>query len=170
LAKQAKTAPAATKSAVILEIFSANPAATLKEVKAELTARGVKASEALINKVKYGQARSGGKKRKTARGAKANGRGAKAAAIRKVLGEVGHTTRSRDVIAMLAEQGVKVSAAQVSALRSKLKPSAARGRATVTAHAVSFSHLLAAKQLAEKLGGVNAARSALESLAQLLES
>ena len=168
MAKQTKTAPAATKSAVILEIFAAQPDATVKAVKAELTARGVKASEALINKIKYSPQRTGGKKKKAARRGKASARGSKAAAIRKVFDEAGLEARTRDVIATLAGRGVKVSAAQVSALRSTAKPG--KRRQASTAHAVSFEHLLAAKQLAEQLGGVDAARSALESLAQLLDS
>jgi hypothetical protein len=97
-----------SKSDAIREVLAKQPGATVNEIAAALKSRRVKASVALISKIKYGQkpAKRGGK----------------------------------------------------------------RGRPTANGsmHTVSLEHLLAAKHLAEKLGGVEAAREALASFAKLM--
>jgi arginine repressor len=166
LAKQKAKAIATSKSDVIREILKARQSASVKEIRAELDERGVKASDALINKIKYGRNGNGAKK---SRGRKAGSSASKADAIRNMLGEMGNEARSRDIIAALAKRGMAVSSAQVSTLRKTLHSS----RSSTTSgsmHSVSLDHLLAAKNLAERLGGIDAARQALASLARLLET
>jgi hypothetical protein len=119
----------------------------------------------LINKLKY--TRKPGSAAKTSR----SGGASKADAIRMKFDQMGRDARPRDVIAALLSEGVKVTSAQVSMLRSRLPKNGSaangspRGKAT---SAVSFEHLLAAKQLAERLGGIDNARQALESFARLV--
>ena len=145
-------------------MLKANSKANVKEVQAVLKERGVKASDALVNKVKYGRngaARKPGKKSKG--GAKVN----KAEAIRGAWSELGSDARPRDVIALLALRRVKVSSAQVSTLR---KSAVGRRNAGSAAGVVPFEHLVAAKALAARLGGIEHARQALNNLARLLEA
>jgi arginine repressor len=160
-----KRTPAATprKSDVIREILKSQPKATVKEVRAALQERGVKASDALINKIKYGRKTSGKKTR--SRGANGSS-GTKADAIRGVFGEMGAKARARDVVATLAARGIKVTSAQVSTLRKTID--SRRGKAS-TAYSVSLDHLMAAKALAQRLGGIAVAQRALESLAKLTD-
>ena len=63
MAKKTATAKpaAANKSTAIREILAAKPKANVKEVQAELQKRGIKASDALVNKIKYSKGRAGGK-------------------------------------------------------------------------------------------------------------
>jgi hypothetical protein len=165
LAKHSANAKTPTKSDVIREILKAQPGAAVKEIRVTLHERGVKASDALINKIKYGRHRTNGKKPRRRRKSHANG--SKADAIRGMLDTMGKEARSRDVIAALAKRGMAVSSAQVSTLRKK----AHRGRAVpaLAAYAVSLDQLVAAKNLADRLGGIDVARHALASLAKLMD-
>jgi hypothetical protein len=167
LAKKRPATKTATKSEVIREILGPQLSATVKEVRDELEKRGVKASDALINKIKYGR----GKKRggKSARGRRSGVTGpSKADAIRNMFDELGLQARSRDVISTLAQRGVVVTSAQVSTLRKthSLHPQASSSYAST----VPYEHLQAAKSLADRLGGIENARHALASLAKLLEN
>ena len=165
MAKKKSSTAVASKSDAIREVLATQPSATVKEIKAKLQAKGVKASDALVNKIKYGRKRAGAKK--TRRGRKSNSGVSKADAIRNMFGEMGRNARPRDIIATLKKRGVVVTSAQVSTLRHKLPRSGSpRARA---AGAVSFDHLIAAKHLAKRLGGITNARQALESLATLVE-
>jgi len=85
-----------------------------------------------------------------------------------MLGKLGSKARPRDVISALADQGIVVSSAQVSTLRKSPKRRA--GVAVASTTSVSLEHLLAAKNLAERVGGIDAARQALASLAKILDS
>jgi hypothetical protein len=169
LVKKKTVSTAPRKSDVIREIIKARPKATVKEIRAELQERKVQASDALINKIKYGR-RAGSRKTAASKLASRNGakhgHGSKAAAIRGAFAELGRSARARDVVATLASRGIKVSPAQVSTLR-KSAPRRASAAGTSSAHSVSLAQLLAAKQLAEQLGGIEAAQKALDSLAQL---
>lgn len=161
--KKKTPAAAPRKSDVIREILKSQPKATVKDVRAALQERGVKASDALINKIKYG--RKPAAKKSRARGLNGSA-GTKADAIRGVFGQMGAKARSRDVVAALAARGIKVSSAQVSTLRKTI----GSGRAKVaTTYLVSLDHLMAAKALARRLGGIAVAQRALESLAKLTE-
>lgn len=162
----AKKKPAAStsKSDSIRAVLAAKPNATVKEIKAELDARGVAASIALINKLKYDRKR-GTKDKKPRR---TRGGVSKADAIRAKFDQLGYDARPRDVIAALKSEGVKVTSAQVSMLRAKLSTNGKATKSPASASSVPFEHLVAAKQLADRLGGINRARAALESFAKLV--
>jgi len=148
------TVKTGSKSDAIRAILKKQPGATLQAVQEALKKEGVKASNALVNKIKYGR---NGTKRSTRREGTS-----KAEAIRQTWGELGTHARPRDVIAHLAERGVKVSSAQVSILRQK------SAGAAPAASSVSLEHLLAAKGLVEQLGSLQTARAALSSLARIM--
>jgi hypothetical protein len=82
--------------------------------------------------------------------------------------------KAADVVAALAEQGIQVSTALIYALKGKGRSK--RGRAKTTRGApkttpgngkFSLETLLAAKKLADGMGGVDKAREALALLAKL---
>ncbi len=144
-----------TKSSVIRGIIENNPQAPPKEIQALLKQQGVKASSALVNKIKYGRMKKKGGKGRTGPN--------KADSIRQAWQDLGRHSRPRDIIAHLATQGVEVSSAQVSTLRGKNGYGARRAD-----HVLSLDNLLAAKQFVAKLGSIEVAREALASLARLL--
>lgn len=166
MAKKTVSNKSANKSDAIREILKEQPKAKVKEIRAALQQRGVKASDALINKIKYGRKPAGANGK--ARGRRRGSATSKADAIRSMLGKLGAKARPRDVIAALAERGVSVSSAQVSTLR-KSSPRRAGAGDFSAAGAVPLDHLLAAKGLAERLGGIRVAQAALASLAKILE-
>ena len=104
------------KSDAIREIFKKRTNASVKEVQTALHSRGIKASDALINKLKYGRGTNGAVK-KSAKGRKRGAKVNKAEAIRGAWGELGVSSRPRDVIALLASRRIIVTSAQVSTLR-----------------------------------------------------
>ena len=85
----------------------------------------------------------------------------------------------KDVEAALAKEGIKVTAALVSTVKSnakakgKPKKAAAKKKVAATKPAasdeISLSALLGAKKLAQQLGGVEAAKKAINALAQLTD-
>jgi uncharacterized protein YneF (UPF0154 family) len=166
LAKKKTTTRTGSKSDAIRAVIAAHPKATRTEIKAKLQARGVKASDALVNKVKYDRKRTGAKA--TSKGRKNSKGVSKADAIRNMFGAMGLDARPRDIIAALKARGVVVTSAQVSTLRSKLSKDGSGVGPTVGE--VSLAHLMAAKQLAARLGGIASARQALDSLAELVEA
>jgi hypothetical protein len=95
----------------------------------------------------------------------------KAQAIRDQFAVLGAGARPKDVIAALAEKGIKVSSAQVSniksGLRGKRKKKGGRRAQTSVNGAVSLAALLEAKRLAKRMGGVEAAKRALDVLVRL---
>lgn len=168
MAKKKATAPSVSKSDAVRELLAAHPNAGVKEIKTKLEAKGISVSVALISKLKYS--------RQPARGRKASrrtGGASKADAIRVKFDQLGRDARPRDVIAALKSEGVTVTSAQVSMLRNKASKLGATKNGSSRGHvsgAVSYEHLLAAKQLAERLGGVENARQALESFARLVSA
>jgi uncharacterized protein YneF (UPF0154 family) len=163
LAKKKSSTGRVSKSDAIRAVIAVNPNATLKEIKTKLQARGVKASDALVNKVKYDRKRNGAQAtRKVRKGA------SKADAIRNMFAEMGLDARPRDIIAALKSRGIVVTSAQVSTLRSKLSKNGSVLRPAVGE--VSLAHLMAAKQLAARLGGIENARQALDTLAELVKA
>ena len=92
----------------------------------------------------------------------------KAQAIRDVLKTMGNDAAPKDVIAQLATQKIEVSAAQVSNVKADIRRKEGgfmplgRGKGALT-----LESLKEAKHLADKLGGVDQARRALEALASL---
>jgi hypothetical protein len=164
LAKRRKNTKTVSKSSAIRDVLKRRPGATTKEVQAALKERGVKASDALVNKIKYGRKQPAAGKTSPSRG---SSRPSKADAIRSAWKELGASARPRDVILVLAKRGVTASSAQVSTLRRSLPGRRAHGNST--AASASLDHLMAAKDLAKRLGGIEAAQSALANLARLME-
>jgi arginine repressor len=173
------------KTEMTRQYVAKHPTAGLKEIVDALKAEGVKISRSLAGKIKYGA--SGPKKGRRSqkpglRATSANGaeRGSKAEAIRSAARSIGRKVRPRDVIAMLKEQGVDVSSAQVSTtLKAMGMKRTGRGRkprvvaaaiarkAPASSGRVSLDDLIAAKRLVEKLGGIEQARTAMSALAKL---
>lgn len=175
--------PGANKTEMTRKYVAKHPSAGLKEIVEALQGQGVKISRSLASKIKYGPSapKKGRRPQKTSRktGA-ANGteRGSKAEAIRSAAKSLGKTVRPRDVIAMLEEQGITVTSAQVSTtlkqmgMRRKRAGRKARVAAAVRPSAansdrVLLDDLIAAKRLVEQLGGIEQARTAIEALAKL---
>jgi hypothetical protein len=165
LAKRRSSTKTVSKSDVIRKILKRHSEATVAEVRTVLKRRGLKASDALINKIKYGRRETDTNKKPVARSA-GNAQVSKADAIRNAWSELGHHARPRDVISVLAQRGVSVSSAQVSTLR---KSPRRHGRGSAEATSVSLDHLLAAKTLVDRLGSIDVARTALANLARLVE-
>jgi arginine repressor len=163
-----------------------HPAAGLKEIVEALNAEGVTISRSLAGKIKYGPstAKKGHRPKRssvrassqTASGAE---RGSKAEAIRSAAKSLGKKVRPRDVIAMLQEQGITVTSAQVSTTLKKMGMRRTRGgkpqiavaamvrNAPTSSDRVLLDDLLAAKRLVEKLGGIEQAKTAISALAKL---
>ena len=165
MAKKKTTRSNGNKSDVIRGILKKNPKANVKAVQATLRKRGIKASDALVNKIKYGRGTNGAAR--SAKRGKGRGNVNKADAIRGAWRELGLNARPRDVIALLASRGLTVTSAQVSTLRKSAK-AGRRAGSVALAHGVPYEHLLEAKGLAARLGGVENARAALDSFAELV--
>jgi hypothetical protein len=94
--------------------------------------------------------------------------GSKAQAIRDEFAAQGATARPKNVIAALKAKGISVSSAQVSNIKAGLrKPGRKAHAGHGTNGTISLTSLLEAKKLAERLGGVEVARQAIEALAKL---
>ena len=84
--------------------------------------------------------------------------------------------KPKDVVTALSEQGVTVTPAFVSTLRSNdkrkgRKGPGRRGRpagSTKSASSVGIDSLVQAKKLIDKMGGINQARQALDALSKIL--
>lgn len=150
----------------------------VKQIKQALSEQGIEVSEALISKVKY---RTGGAK-KGKRGRRSSGAGGdvnKSEAIRSVYRELGPKTRTKDVVAALAEKGITVAPAQVSTVKAHMRARRKARREEMGGElfavsskrgvggAISAEDLLVAKRLAEQLGGVERLKTALAVLDQL---
>jgi hypothetical protein len=94
----------------------------------------------------------------------------KAAKIRDAFSTLGKDARPKDVIAVLAKKRVRVSSAQVSAIKSKLGNGNNRIRqSSQSGDSVSLDALLVAKSFVDSVGTVAAARAALDALARIVE-
>lgn len=174
------------RSEATRKYIAAHPAASPTEIVEGLKAEGVEVSVSLASKIKYDPSRKGGgkkvRKKKVAatKAASRNGageRGEKAEAIRAAARSIKGKVRPRDVISMLAEQGIKVTPAQVSTTLKKMgMRKTKRGRkpgrpaaSTRAAHSASITieDLIAAKKLVNQLGSVEAASKAISALARL---
>ena len=95
-------------------------------------------------------------------------RGEKSAAIRDYLA-ANPGTKTKDVVAALKQQGIRVSGQMVSTLKGKFSGGPARKRAAAKKNrSPSIEDLIEAKKLADRLGGVDKARAAIAVLAKLL--
>lgn len=98
--------------------------------------------------------------------------GANAQAIRDTFAKLGRKAKPSEVIADLKGQGITASYSQVSTIRKSVfkrgpKPGGASTRAVAAVDSISVKHLVEAKKLAEKLGGIEAVRHALSALSKL---
>ena len=162
LAKKKTPAAGPRKSDVIREILKSQSKATVKDVRLALEERGVKASDALINKIKYGRKPAA----KKTRGSNGSG-GSKADAIRGLFEEMGVNTRARDIVATLLRGGIKVTPAQVSTLRKRRWQRPCKGRDGLLGLARALN---GGQGLGQQLGGIAVAKRALESLAKLTDN
>lgn len=181
------------KSAAIREYLSSNPDAKPAEVVAALKEKGVDVKPGLVGLVKYAKsgkkaARRGKPGRKPGRKpgqaprvAKATKGGNKSDAVRAYLAD-NPDASPVTVAAALKKQGLKISVSLASAVKYAKKgkkagrPKSRRdpGRPTMSAAtrassngALNLEVLVEAKRLAERLGGIDAAREALALLAKL---
>src|SRR5262249_30476771 len=93
LAKRRAATAVVNKSDAIRGILKQRPQATMKEIQSALKERGIKASDALVNKIKYGRKSSGNKK--TTAGRSQRAMASKADAIRNAWNELGAGARPR---------------------------------------------------------------------------
>ena len=89
----------------------------------------------------------------------------KSQAIRDMFEELGPDARGKDVVAALKQKRIAVSPAQVSNIKQTLGKKKGRGRPRKSG--LDVDTLLDAKQFAEKVGGVEQASLALQTLAKL---
>jgi transposase len=161
-----------SKSSSIRDALKATPDKSGGDIAKEL---GV--STALVYKVKARmsrkKSRASGKKAAVAK--KSAAETSKAQMIRDVAKELGKKVRPRDVVAKLAEKGVKVSSPQVSVT---LRAAGYRRKRRGMKAAVAVSHpasgnglnveaLVAAKALIAKVGSVETAEEAIKVLKKL---
>src|SRR5262245_8856766 len=105
------------------------------------------------------------KKRTRRRGPREN---SKAQAIRDQFASLGAKARPKDVIAALKAKGIVVSSAQVSNIKASQRKGKSRGKAARAADGTfTLEALVDAKKLADRLGGVEAARELLDALSRL---
>jgi hypothetical protein len=154
-----------SKSDIVRAYIKGRPTATATEVvKGVKREHGVKVSLALVSLIKRGS-------KSTAPAASSNGTN-KAEQIRQVAKSLGGKVRPRDIVAKLGDQGVTVSAAQVSGVLAAMgMKRRRRGRrpavVETVASTLTLESLLAAKKLVQQLGGVEAAKTAVDALAKL---
>lgn len=94
----------------------------------------------------------------------------KAQAIRDELKVMGNDASPKEVIARLKKKKIAVSPAQVSNVKASLRKGSngsSRGRKKASTATVSIAGLFEAKRLIDVAGGVNEARAALDTLAEL---
>lgn len=178
-----------SKSQLVREFLAKSPNASVGEIISHFKAKGITISVALANKVKYARRELGTGARPAAKTAEApvkrkRGRppgkakaphGMKVNAIRQAFAEHGLNTRPVDVVRMLKEQGIEVTAGQVSATRRKLKKERRLAKAAAAAQApkpekasgVTLDALKAVREAALKLGGIARTRELLEVLSSL---
>lgn len=178
-----------TKSDLVRNYIAQRPQASVKEIVESLKQQGTSVSIALASKIKYDRMRKStgrgpGRGRKPA-AATNNGSasGTKADAIRQMAGSMERPVRPRDLVAAMAAQGVQVSSAQVSqvlrgmGMRRRRRggrrvaregaPTTRQTAASSASRSISLDSLIAAKKLADQLGGVDAAKQAVDALARL---
>ena len=153
------------KSDVVRKYLSRSPRSTVLEVVRGIKREfGVDVSVATV---------ANAKRQAAAAPATSSNGTSKADRIRRTAKSMGGKVRPRDVIAALRDEGVDVTSAQVSTvLRSmgmKRRGRGGRRPAVVerVASTLTLESLLAAKHLVERLGSVEAAKTAVDALARL---
>ncbi|HWB10704.1 MAG TPA: hypothetical protein VG826_15855 [Pirellulales bacterium] len=163
-----------SKSDVVRAYINRRPNATATEVVRGIKREaGIDVSIALAAKIKRETAAAPASSAGASKARASKAGASKAEQIRQVAGSMGGRVRPRDVIATLAEQGVKVSSAQVSTvLRTMGMKRRRRGRRPAAAiesmaSTLTLDSLLAAKRLVSQLGSIEAAKTAVDALAKL---
>jgi hypothetical protein len=175
-----------SKSDIVREYLKGHPTAPVTQIVGDLKQYGI--SQALAQKIKYKDGAGRGRRPRKARAAAPSSFSSNSAAtseskadsIRRVAQGMGKRVRPRDVIAALRAEGTDVSFAQVGqVLRTMGMRRRRRGRRAAderttagrASHAastpLSLEALIAAKKLADQLGGVQAAKQAMDALARL---
>lgn len=180
------------KSQAIREYLAEHPEATPKDVVAGLKEKGLTVTPGLVGLVKHSSGKKAKGAPKTKAKAKAKAKAARAPR-RKPNAASGTPSKSDAVRAYLAAnpdaspnavrdalgaKGVKISASLAASLKYSKRGRAGRpggkrgpGRPRVASltgdGALDFTALVDAKRLAERLGGIDAAREALDLLAKL---
>ena len=101
--------------------------------------------------------------------AKKAARGEKSQAVRDYLA-ANKKAKGPEVVAALAEKGIKVSLPMVYNLKARKRMGKRRRKAEAKGQAIGFSldHLLAAKKLVDQVGSVERAQAAVAALAKLV--
>lgn len=170
-----------SKSDIVRGYLKTNPTASVKQIVEDLRADGI--THATAQKIKYKDGARRGRRGRKPRSTRAVGSypasetaaPSKADHIRRVAQGMGKRVRPRDVIAALAVEGISVSYAQVGqvlrnlGMRRRARGAVGRPRRGQVAAPVTISldALIAAKKLADQLGGVQAAKQAMDALAKL---
>jgi len=101
--------------------------------------------------------------------AKKAARGSKSQAVREYL-QANKKAKGPEVVAALAEKGIKVSLPMVYNLKARKRMGKRRRKAEAAGQdvGVSLTNLLAAKKLVDQVGGIDQALSAVQALARLV--
>jgi hypothetical protein len=101
--------------------------------------------------------------------AKKAARGEKSQAVRDYL-SANKKAKGSEVVAALAEKGIKVSLPMVYNLKARNRMGKRRRKAQAAGQEVkvSLTHLVAAKKLADEVGGIDQALAAVQALAKLV--
>jgi hypothetical protein len=176
-----------SKSNLVREYLESHPTASVRQITEDLKEHHI--SDALAGMIKYSQPREMPSPPRIARRRPAPHRRtetanpstperSKADDIREVARAMGKRVLPREVSASLAARGIEVSRGQISqvlksmGLRRRRRkrsapttstPAIARGKG-----GVSIDDLVAAKKLADQLGGIEKARAVLAGLARLM--
>ena len=170
-----------------------NPQASVAEVVAELEKQGLTISSAMVYNLRTAGKKPGGKKvggkktgakrgRKPAAAAaeKTSDHGKKSEAVRAAIRELGRRTPAKQIHDHLTAQGIVVSLPLVIKIKSKMKArrmarrqgrsagqTAAPRTAASSTGVITSVGLMAAKELADRLGGVDSLRKTLDVLDRL---
>lgn len=175
-----------SKSDIVREYLRGKPTATVNEIVNDLKPYDI--SQALAQKIKYKDGSRRGRRPRKGPAAEAMSSftppapaagETKADAIRRIAQAMGKRVRPRDVIAALKSEGTEASFAQVGQVLKSMGMRPRRGRMSRTeaglpraprsteSSTISLDALMAAKRLADQLGGVRAAKEAMDALAKL---
>ncbi|HUY35811.1 MAG TPA: hypothetical protein VMV69_23915 [Pirellulales bacterium] len=175
-----KSVPGVSKTDIVRDYLEGNPAATARQIVADLTVHGISESLAAKVKSRYGlktSRKKPGRKPQAAMASTHGTRGTKADAIREIAKSVPKPFRPRDVRAVLAEQGIAATTTLIGKVLRSMGMKRKRRRKTivvgaaraVSAHSasVSIDDLVAAKKLVGQIGSIEKVKEALAALARL---
>lgn len=166
----AKVVPArGVRSQAIRDYLAKNPSASPRQVAEDLRKTGVVVSEGLVNNIKYGGKSKA--KRKAGGGKRAVKGTSLSQHVRDYLAQ--HPNSSpKEIVNGLAALGTTVSVGLASLIRYSPQKGSVRRRGSssgsrAASGSLSAADLIEAKKLVDGLGGIAAARQALELLEQL---